>query len=83
MDSQKKENKFEPVLVFPKKIDKKKGMEKIAPEIQNKIIEEWNEIAKNHIPHSESSKYAWVEFSNKIEKEYGIDAWTIWKMVRG
>lgn len=59
-------------------------MEKIAPEIQNKIIEEWNEITKKYgdVP-SEERKIAWVEFSGKIEKEYGLTAWQVWELARG
>jgi len=58
-------------------------MENITPEIQNKIIEEWNQIASKHIEHSESSRLAWVEFSGKIEKEYGLTAWQVWELFRG
>jgi len=55
----------------------------LPPETQNRIIEEWKEIAKKHIKYSESSKLAWVEFSRKIEKEYGLTAWQVWELVRG
>jgi hypothetical protein len=54
----------------------------LSPEIQNKIIEEWNEIAAKHEKYSESGKLAWVEFSGKIEKEYGLTAWQVWELVR-
>jgi len=57
-------------------------MEKITPEIQNKIIKEWNEIAKKY-KDLEERKVAWVEFSGKIEKEYGLTAWQVWELVRG
>jgi hypothetical protein len=60
------------------------NIEKITPEIKNKIIEEWNEIANQYEGiSSEQKKFAWVEFSGKIEKEYNLDAWQVWKLVRG
>ncbi|MBU0670566.1 hypothetical protein KKF29_00230 [Patescibacteria group bacterium] len=55
----------------------------LSPEIQNKIIEEWNEIVKKYGDYpSEPKKIAWVEFSGKIEKEYGLMAWQVWELVR-
>lgn len=60
------------------------GQIQLSPEIQNKIIEEWNKIAKKYgdVP-PEERKIAWVEFSGKIEKEYGLTAWQVWELVRG
>ena len=40
-------------------------------------------MAKKYMEHSEESKLAWVEFSGKIEKEYGLTAWQVWELVGG
>jgi hypothetical protein len=57
-------------------------MENITPDLKDKIVAEWKEIAKKYID-SESRKLIWAEFSRKIEKEYGLTAWQVWELVRG
>jgi hypothetical protein len=63
--------------------NKKKKIENFPPEIKSKLIAEWEEIAKQYGDFSpEKRKLAWIDFSKRIEKEYSLDPWSIWLIVR-